>query len=64
MESAPWDIEVMLKGDSGYRKPHDTFYINGYRQRDWHNGAWNDATGTHLSERGWVPKFWRRIIGG
>ena len=27
--------------------------INGYRVRDWHQGEWNDATGTPLSECGW-----------
>lgn len=27
-------------------------------QRDWHQGQWNDATGTHLSECGWTPTHW------
>lgn len=58
IETAPWETEVLLFGPSGYLKPHDKFFINGYRVRDWHQGGWNDATGTHLSECGWKPTHW------
>ncbi len=58
IDSAPWGEEVMLTGNSRYWLPHDRFFINGYRVRDWHNGDWNDATGTRLSENGWHPTHW------
>lgn len=61
MDTAPWDEEVLLKGPSGYIAPHDIFIINGYRVRDWHQGQWNDATGTHLSECGWTPTAWKPL---
>lgn len=64
IETAPWNAEVLLTGKSGYREPHDRFIINGYRVRDWHHGEWNDATGTHLSERGWgSPTHWMPLLG-
>ena len=58
IETAPWNAEVLLTGESGYCKPHDRFYINGYRVKDWHRGEWNDATGTRLSDAGWTPSHW------
>ena len=59
IETAPWGEEVLLTGESGYGKPHDRFIINGYRVKDWHQGEWNDATGTHLGECGWGnPTHW------
>ena len=58
IESAPWETEVLLTGDSGYIAPHDRFVINGYREPDWHGGAWNDATGSPLSDHGWEPTHW------
>lgn len=61
IESAPWNKEVLLTGESGYMKPHDRFIINGYRIRDWHQGEWNDATGTRLSERCWEPTHWMEL---
>jgi hypothetical protein len=62
IESAPWGKEVLLTGESGYIKPHDRFIINGYRIKDWHQGQWNDATGTRLSDAGWEPKHWMELI--
>lgn len=59
MDAAPWDKVVMLRGDSGYHKPHEVFVINGYRQRVWHGGGWNDMTGTELNDSGWKPSAWR-----
>ena len=58
IQSAPFGREVLLTGSSGYNAPHDTFIINGYRVHDWHGGAFNDATGTPLSDNGWTPKYW------
>ncbi len=58
IDTAPWNKEVLLTGKSGYIKPHDRFIINGYRVYGWHQSEWNDATGTHLSERGWNPTHW------
>ena len=57
IETAPWDKEVLLTGSSGY-VTYKKFIINGYRVRDWHQGEWNDVTGTHLSETGWKPTHW------
>jgi hypothetical protein len=61
METAPWDEIVMLTGDSGYIAPKDRFIINGYRVRDWHQGAWNDVTGTPLMDAGWKPDGWAPV---
>lgn len=58
IDTAPWETEVLVTGQSGYIKPHDKFMVNAYRVMDWHQGAFNDATGTHLSERGWEPTHW------
>ena len=41
--------------------PHNIFIINGYRVKDWHQAEWNDVTGTHLSDRGWVPELWTEM---
>lgn len=57
IETAPWDTEVMLTGDSGYTT-HKAFIINGFRERDWHHGDWNDVTGTKLDDAGWRPTHW------
>ena len=43
-------------GDSGYVMQR-WFIINAIFER----GAWYDATGTRLSETGWVPLYWRRM---
>jgi len=61
IETAPYGKEVLLTGESGYVEPHDRFIINGYRVRDWHQGKWNDATGTPLSDRGWEPSHWSHV---
>ncbi|MFA6198835.1 MAG: hypothetical protein WC679_00260 [Bacteroidales bacterium] len=61
IDKAPWKKTVLLKGNSGYCFPHDIFIINGYRVKDWHQGEWNDVTGTRLSDSGWVPEFWTEI---
>lgn len=61
IETAPWHVTVLLRGDSGYIKPHDVFIINGYRVPDWHQGGWNDMTGTNLLEYGWEPTEWKRV---
>ena len=61
MDNAPWNTEVLLTGSSGFFAPHHRFVINGYRKRDWHGGDWNDASGTHLSERGWEPTHWQPL---
>lgn len=58
ISTAPWGVEVLLTGASGYVAPHDKFITSGYRVHDWHNDAWNDVTGTRLSENGWVPSYW------
>lgn len=58
IETAPWGQEVLVTGRSGYREPHGQFFVNAYRERDWHSGDWNDATGTRLSDRGWEPTHW------
>ena len=62
IDKAPWDKEVVLTGDSGYCEPHNRFIINGYRVRIWHDGEWNDATGTRLSEMGWEPTHWQQLL--
>lgn len=59
IETAPWDKTVLLRGDSGYIAPHNVFVINGYRIRGWHQGEWNDMTGTLLTDAGWEPIEWR-----
>ena len=58
MDDAPWERVVLLTGCSGYIKPHNRFIINGYRVPDWHQGQWNDVTGTLLSDSGWIPDGW------
>lgn len=58
ISTAPWNKTVLLTGDSGYAAPHDKFIINGYREKDWHGGNWNDATGTPLRDAGWEPTHW------
>lgn len=60
--TAPWDRVVLVTGLSGY-KGYDkqTFIINAYRIKDWHQGEWNDVTGTRLSEHGWYPKEWCEV---
>lgn len=62
IESAPWNQEVMLTGESGMIRPHDTFICNGYRQRDWHGGRWNDIQGTPLEDAGQEPTHWAEKI--
>lgn len=61
IETAPWDRTVLLRGDSGHIHPHDVFIINGYRVLDWHQGRWNDMTGTPLIDAGWEPTEWLEI---
>jgi hypothetical protein len=61
MDSAPWDEEVFVMGESGCVPPHDKFIINAYRVKGWHNDEWNDAQGTRLSDAGWKPLFWSEI---
>lgn len=55
IETAPWDKTIILKGESGYIKPHDIFIINGYKIASWHQGEFNDVTGTPLTEVGNLP---------
>jgi len=66
IETAPWDINVLLMGDSGYAYPHQTFIINGYRIRDWHAGVWKMGTWLNmcrerLSDIEWFPTHWAEI---
>jgi len=57
IETAPYGQEVVLFGESGYRT-HETFMVNGFREEDWHRGAWNDVRGEKLSDVGWTPTHW------
>lgn len=61
IETAPWGEEVLVTGGSGcvIRK---RFIINAYRERDWHGGDWNDATGEPLRNHGWVPTHWAPLL--
>jgi len=58
IESAPWNQQIILTGPSGTRYPHDKFICLGYRDKLYHNGAWNDVNHDRLSDQGWRPTYW------
>ncbi len=60
---APDHRLVLVRGHSGYMH-HKTYYCAAYKDPSWHDGEFNDATGTRLSDRfgkHGAPTEWRDI---
>lgn len=58
--TAPWGKVVLLIGISYMRAPRDMYIITGYREKDYHGGAWNDIQGHYITDQfenptGWAP---------
>ena len=59
--SAPCNVAILLKGNSGLAPPNDTFIINGYRDLKDSKDDWRDIVGTPLKELNWIPTHWKVI---
>jgi len=53
--TAPWNKEVIVRGDNEYTSMPN-FVIKAIRTYD--RMTWVDATGTPLTDKGWVPEWW------
>jgi hypothetical protein len=54
---------ILMKGSSGYREPHDTFYVAGYYRDDAIHPSqkWVDCCGDAIADNGWYATEWLYI---
>ena len=60
--TGPYNQVVLLSGDSGYAKPHNTYVTSGFKQHVFHDGAWNDMCGDPITDQLGEPKYWTEMI--
>lgn len=62
IETAPYNVVVLLTGDSGVGAPYNKYIISGYRDYEFHQGAWNDIQGDTITDQFSNPKYWAKMI--
>jgi len=56
------DEPILIKGDSGIRKPHDVFYTSGrYETPENATHRWLTSDRTNVCEFGWIPTHWMYV---
>ncbi len=62
IDSAPYDIIVLLTGNSGMLKPYDKYVTVGYRNKIYHNKHWNEINGDLITDQFYEPTHWADMI--